>query len=417
MKSSCYLSNPPRGLQQWILRCFNIEVGSLPTKFLGVPLINKRLNKRDCQPLIARITSRIHSWTTLFLAFAGRLQLIKSVLQAIFSYWGSHFIKPSSTSLWAEWIKHNVIKTSSFWTICKPRNCSWILKKVLDLRDIARANISYHIGNGQHTSLWFDPWYNNSPICNNPLDPIISHSRLDCSTKVSSILNSTGWSLPSSNYHDMIVWRSNFNTSTPFNLQKRDDISWNGITSKSIKITNLWHSIRHTSPPVPWFSNVWHKLGVPRYSFLHWLIMHGRVNTLSRLKLFGMVTLDTCYFCINGVENAARLFLECPNTQMVFKLITSGRCTSMHTDWSSWRQFLTQANRDIHSIIQILIFQVVTYNIWKERNGRYHSNDIKPPIALARDCTHLIKCRLHSSNWFKSESAKHPNLLVWTENL
>ncbi|KAK1360700.1 hypothetical protein POM88_045174 [Heracleum sosnowskyi] len=186
---------------------------------------------------------------------------------------------------------------------------------------------------------------------------------------VSSILNSTGWSLPSSNYHDMIVWRSNFNTSTPFNLQKRDDISWNGIASKSIKVTNLWHSIRHTSPPVPWFSNIWHKLGVPRYSFQHWLIMHGRVNTLSRLKLFGMVTLDTCYFCINGVENAAHLFLECPYTQMVFRLITSGRCASMHTDWSSWRQFLTQANRDIHSIIQILIFQVVTYNIGKERRS------------------------------------------------
>lgn len=94
LKSSYYLSNPPPGLKQWISSVYGIEEGSFPTKFLGVPLITQKLKSRDCQPLLARITSRIDTWTVKFLSFAGRLQLNKSVLQGIYSFWCAHFILP-----------------------------------------------------------------------------------------------------------------------------------------------------------------------------------------------------------------------------------------------------------------------------------------------------------------------------------
>ncbi|KAK1356288.1 hypothetical protein POM88_049544 [Heracleum sosnowskyi] len=102
-----------------------------------------------------------------------------------------------------------------------------------------------------------------------------------------------------------------------FNLHKTDDICWNGIPSKCITVTDLWRGIRHVGTSVPWATCVWHRVGVPRYSFLHWLIMHNRVNTLSRLKRFDPSISDSCYFCINGVEKVQHLFYECPFTHAV----------------------------------------------------------------------------------------------------
>ena len=73
---------------------FGFKEGTLPIKFLGVPLISTRLTARDCRPLIDKITNRVESWTSKRLSYAGRLQLIRSVLFSIQVYWSSIFILP-----------------------------------------------------------------------------------------------------------------------------------------------------------------------------------------------------------------------------------------------------------------------------------------------------------------------------------
>ena len=70
--------------------------GNLPMKYLGVPLITTRLKKIDCDELIRKIGARITSWNSKFLSYAGRVQLISSVLYGIQSYWSSIFILPKS---------------------------------------------------------------------------------------------------------------------------------------------------------------------------------------------------------------------------------------------------------------------------------------------------------------------------------
>ena len=77
-----------------MLDLFRIPCGSLPVKYLGVPLITTRLSYSACKPLVDSITARISSWTAKFLTFAGRLQLIKSVLCSIQSFWNSLFVLP-----------------------------------------------------------------------------------------------------------------------------------------------------------------------------------------------------------------------------------------------------------------------------------------------------------------------------------
>ena len=69
-------------------------IGHLPVRYLGLPLLSGRLRSSDCDPPIQRITSRIRSWYARVLSFAGRLQLVRSVLRSLQVYWASVFMLP-----------------------------------------------------------------------------------------------------------------------------------------------------------------------------------------------------------------------------------------------------------------------------------------------------------------------------------
>lgn len=56
------------------------------------PLLSGMLWLTHYAPLIQRITSRIHSWVARVLSFAGRLQLIRSMLCSFQVCWASVFV-------------------------------------------------------------------------------------------------------------------------------------------------------------------------------------------------------------------------------------------------------------------------------------------------------------------------------------
>ncbi|CAN1801068.1 hypothetical protein LINPERHAP1_LOCUS22800, partial [Linum perenne] len=56
-------------------RLFGFRIGTLPVRYLGLPLIASKLSLRDCDVLISKVTKRISGWNSKTLTFAGRLQL------------------------------------------------------------------------------------------------------------------------------------------------------------------------------------------------------------------------------------------------------------------------------------------------------------------------------------------------------
>lgn len=61
-------------------------------RYLGIPHLSTKLEYSDCKALIDKITSRAKSWTNKYLSYAGRIQLIISVLFSMQTYWSSLFI-------------------------------------------------------------------------------------------------------------------------------------------------------------------------------------------------------------------------------------------------------------------------------------------------------------------------------------
>lgn len=82
VKSSVYFGGVKQLDQDHILQDLQFFKGELPFRYLGVPLSTKRMIIVQCKPLIDKMLGRVTSWTTRFLSYAGRSQLVKSVLFA-----------------------------------------------------------------------------------------------------------------------------------------------------------------------------------------------------------------------------------------------------------------------------------------------------------------------------------------------
>ncbi|KAL2246363.1 UNVERIFIED_CONTAM: hypothetical protein Sindi_2904500 [Sesamum indicum] len=95
-KSHIIISRSAQERKDQLLLLLGFQEGHLPMRYLGLPLISSRLTISDCQPLLSKIDARIVGWEGMSLSYAGRVQIIKSVLSALSIYWASAFILPKA---------------------------------------------------------------------------------------------------------------------------------------------------------------------------------------------------------------------------------------------------------------------------------------------------------------------------------
>jgi len=52
------------------------STGTIPFKYLGIPICSKRIGVQDFTPLLNDINNMIHTWSYKLLSFTGRLEII-----------------------------------------------------------------------------------------------------------------------------------------------------------------------------------------------------------------------------------------------------------------------------------------------------------------------------------------------------
>ncbi|CAN1304729.1 LINE-1 reverse transcriptase homolog [Linum perenne] len=333
------------------------RIGVLPVKYLGIPLISGKLKAEDCRVLIERITARINSWKAKTLSYAGRVQLINSVVSAMCSYWMSIFLLPKhvikdveqvcnrflwgtnekgaakakvswektalpkleggvgikdlsswnmaciarhiwtlmlcSGSIWVAWIKYYRIRVRDFWTCEANSNNSWVWKQILKARRYVLPFITYDL--------------DRSPL-------------------------------------------------------------WNG--NLKFSISSAWNDLRPSAPTVSWYRVVWGKPLIPRHSFICWLTMQDRLPTKQRLAKWG-ITLDIrCCFCAQP-EDRDHIFADC-----VFGQRVRAACglpdSLICSDWDAMSNYLQRLGTAVEESALIYIWRGATYHIWRERCGRVY---------------------------------------------
>lgn len=138
-KLSCYGAGIDDETKKNFLSLTGFSAGTLPFRYLGLPLSSKKWSKVDCHVLVERITSRVTTGYFKSLSYAGRLQVIIAVIFFIYNYWGALFILPQSIIkkvdkicqdfLWGCKTNKRKIAMVSRDTVCAPKKYGGLYNK------------------------------------------------------------------------------------------------------------------------------------------------------------------------------------------------------------------------------------------------------------------------------------------------
>ncbi|KAJ6856768.1 hypothetical protein NC651_038440 [Populus alba x Populus x berolinensis] len=323
-KSSIFFGGVSDSIRQLILSDTGFAEGSFPFRYLGVPLSPHRLLASQYSPLIHTLDFAIQSWMGKHLSYAGRLELLKSILYGIIQFWLNIFLVPDTDegglgffdlrarnnscqakhiwnihlkadSIWIQWVHHYYICSQSFWDTAAHPNSSPLWKSIINFRD---KLVEMGCGQSQVLSL-MENW-----------------------------CNSTGSF--TANAYEYLWLRSN---------------------------------------PVYWRKIVWEPWSMPRYSFILWLAVLGRLQTKDRLHF--LQTDLTCVFCQDEEESHNHLFFSFHWISPLWQMIRNWlHITRRMSSLSSAIRGLSRVGNNAHGRMRRVSLGILVYIIWEERNKR-----------------------------------------------
>ncbi|KAK4381891.1 hypothetical protein Sango_2924400 [Sesamum angolense] len=263
---------------------------------------------------------RIKGWEGVQLSFAGRVQLIKSVLISFEVYWAMAFILPkgiikemmkrlrnflwkgNSTSGYPKVAWEAVrLRDCSIWTV-KENKGAWGWRKMLSLRHYMMSHIQYRVGNGDSISLWHDPWHPLGHLISRfPRAPqLTSTGLLD---KISVVIKDGQWNWPL--ITDIACLEITY--MLPPILEGPDRISWK-TKDGSFNTSTAYDLFHPPGPKVVWSSLLTGSFKIPKNCFILWLAILERLSTLDEPWLHHIG--GSCILCQDGVpETHDHLFL------------------------------------------------------------------------------------------------------------
>jgi hypothetical protein len=130
-KSQIFFFNSPPPIQRHITDILGFRRSSLPSKYLGIPLIDNPLRNSSWEHLLSSFAKRLSSWTFRVLNLPSRLVLLRSVLQALPIYSFSAMAAPRSVLsiirnlqrnfLWQGFNTGKKIALVSWDKLCRPK--------------------------------------------------------------------------------------------------------------------------------------------------------------------------------------------------------------------------------------------------------------------------------------------------------
>ena len=353
----------------------------------------------DFLPLVEKIRKRIGTWTGRFLSYARRLQLINSVIMSLVNLWMEAFRLPSgcipeieklcSAFLWSgvelnsrkakvswkevcrtkqegglgirslkemnvvsilkllwrimstnslcvRWIEVYLIRKGSIWSIKYTSQLeSWIWKKILKSREMAKLFYKVEVRNGKKASFWYDKW---SPLgcllellgtggyikmgilANAKVKECINHRRRNHKYPIFNRVEDEIEKFKekrSVDEEDIYLWRDG-----------------NDRYKEKFSTSETWQAVREKHHVNNWYKAVWFKHATPKFSFLVWITMRDRLTTGSHMVHWRMNIDTSCIFCQEPMESIGHLFFECHFSEQVWTNLAKGVLKDQYT--TSW---------------------------------------------------------------------------------
>ncbi|XP_039057118.1 uncharacterized protein LOC120200312 [Hibiscus syriacus] len=360
-KTELFSAGIPSRILEIIHSVSGFRKGQLPVRYLGVPLVIKKLPELDCQPLLDKIKLKMYHWSSKHLSYAGRLELIKTVLHNVANYWCRQFMLPQcvincidqlcSRFLWKGTDQAASRARVNWSSICCPKS-----EGGLGLKNLKSWNIAYMIhlirnilaGEG---SLWV-AWLNCYIFKNNLCD-------MDAS-------NAHSWSIKK-----LLKLRL---TALPI------------LNTGTIYTRDIWEAVRDRKSKVSWHKIIWFPMHIPKFSMISWMAILDKLPTRDRLSRMGIVIDTQCVLCNEATESRNHLFVDCNFAKLLWNSILNlAHVHKPHLPWESMIEWacVEWRGKSLISILLKIAWTSYIYTIWEERNRRIFKQK-------AREAAHLL---------------------------
>ncbi|KAL2225249.1 UNVERIFIED_CONTAM: Retrovirus-related Pol polyprotein from type-2 retrotransposable element R2DM, partial [Sesamum indicum] len=355
--------------------------GEMPVRYLGIPLAAQRLTVTNYSPLVDHIADCISKWTGKSLSYAGRLELIRSVIQGVECFWLQVFPLPAAVIEKIHRLCRNFLwnsrRTPVAWEeICHPKEEGGLGIRHIQSWNVALlARVLWNIHRKADTlwvqwvngvylrdaSIWdWQPKKGDSPLLQR-LAEIRNKVVTEFGSSEAAIEQMTRWSTP-----------------------------------KGLQTSKAYEYFRPKLARQPWKAAIWKAFIPPKYSFILWLGLRGRLATRDRLGF--LQEEDLCSLCINTKESAKHLFFECPFSNFVWSRIRHwlGINRTMSTLQSAVKWLKKEkTGSSVQNKARHLALACTVYTLWRQRNEIIFEGSTACPERLVN----LVKVTLFRVLW------------------
>ncbi|XP_021719185.1 uncharacterized protein LOC110686883 [Chenopodium quinoa] len=143
-KSEVYFGGLLDSEQDEMRDLIGVAPGTIPFKYLGVPLSSKKLTIAQCKPLVDKVTVRINGWSARHLSYAVYLPKVNGDWNLLsLPEWNVAAISRllwdlahKADNLWVKWVHTYYFKDKPWWNKHALRKCSWVLSRILKCRTV-----------------------------------------------------------------------------------------------------------------------------------------------------------------------------------------------------------------------------------------------------------------------------------------
>ncbi|XP_060210779.1 uncharacterized protein LOC132637752 [Lycium barbarum] len=170
----------------------------------------------------------------------------------------------------------------------------------------------------------------------------------------------------------------------------------NGTQLDSFSINFTYNKLRGDFAKVSRRKMICNNQGAPKWIFISYLAIQGKLYTRDRLLKWGIIDDAECAMCGLETESAEHLFFKCPLSVAIWGKLLQwhwySRPVLAWKDEQQWQRLYANGKNSKDEIYRVTLAGCI-YTVWHERNCRIFQQKMRTVDVLTKLIIQEVICR------------------------
>ncbi|XP_070014197.1 uncharacterized protein [Nicotiana sylvestris] len=165
------------------------------------------------------------------------------------------------------------------------------------------------------------------------------------------------------------------------------------LEKEHITINYIYKKLKQDHQKMPWRKLVCNNGGMPKWIFILYVAILGKLATRDRLVRWGITNELLCPMCNVEEESMEHLFFKCTYTTTIWeKLLQWMNVKRQPMEWSQEIEWACNnvRGRSANAEIYRIVLASCVYYIWQESNHRIFGAQLRPTGALMKQIIQMV---------------------------